>query len=198
MCQITPSALSKIEAGINSPRANVIRRIAEQLGVTMEYLLDEELPYPYRGHAYRNHLLDERVDLTTTRRLDVTLEEAAFIEALRSGSQIVREIAMSLPEVPMETIRLTHFLLKHSRADNPGPDFLSQFERLLTTGTALSDDLSDRETPARDSHRAGARKPRIGAAERKASDASDGKHAKKPRKKTRETTTKRGGARDRG
>ena len=52
-CEITPSALSKIEAGINSPRAPIIWRIAKQLGVTVEYLMDESMPYPYQGYLYR-------------------------------------------------------------------------------------------------------------------------------------------------
>ena len=34
-CNITPSALSKIESGVNSPRANIIWSIARNLGVTV-------------------------------------------------------------------------------------------------------------------------------------------------------------------
>ena len=48
-CRITPSALSKIESGQNSPRGGVIFSIAKNLGVTVEYLLDEEIPYPCKG-----------------------------------------------------------------------------------------------------------------------------------------------------
>ena len=85
LCQITPSALSKIEAGINSPRANVICRIAENLGVTMEYLLDEDLPYPYKGYAYRQQLIDREEDPDANVRIDGTREEKAFLETLRDG-----------------------------------------------------------------------------------------------------------------
>ncbi|MCH2584046.1 MAG: helix-turn-helix domain-containing protein, partial [Planctomycetes bacterium] len=52
-CDITPSALSKIESGQNSPRGGVIFLIAKNLGVTIEYLLDEEIAYPYKGLSYR-------------------------------------------------------------------------------------------------------------------------------------------------
>ena len=43
ICGITPSALSKIEAGINSPGSVIIWRVARVLGVTCEYLLDETM-----------------------------------------------------------------------------------------------------------------------------------------------------------
>jgi len=134
LCSITPSALSKIEAGINSPRANIICRIAEQLGVTMEYLLDESLPYPYQGFAYRQRLIDREVDPESSRALEVTAEEAEFLETLRNGPSIVFELAKALPEVSMETIRLAHFVVKNARVENPKPSFLQQFQELMTTG----------------------------------------------------------------
>ena len=138
LCDITPSALSKIEAGINSPRANIIARIAGKLGVTMEYLLDEELPYPYKGFNYRQRLLDDAIDPDSPVRAEITREERAYIEALRASPRIVREVAYALPEVAMESIRLAHFVLKNACVDNPTPVFLEQFERLLTTGAAFA------------------------------------------------------------
>jgi transcriptional regulator with XRE-family HTH domain len=138
LCEITPSALSKIEAGINSPRANIIARIAGRLGVTMEYLLDEELPYPYKGFNYRQRFLDDSIDPDSAVRTEVTHEERAFLEALRASPKIVREMAYALPEVSMESIRLAHFVLKNTCIDNPTPVFLEQFERLLTTGAPFA------------------------------------------------------------
>lgn len=133
-CEITPSALSKIEAGINSPRANIIWRIARNLGVTVEYLLDEGMPYPYPGHSYRHELLHRNVDPGSTVRAELTREEKAFVDALRSSHEIAREIAFSIPEAPVETVRLVHFLLNHSKVNNPTQPFLKAFESLLTTG----------------------------------------------------------------
>ena len=133
-CSITPSALSKIEAGINSPRANVLWRIAKNLGVTVEYLLDEEMPYPYSGYSYRQDFLTSNVDPNSMVRLEATREEKAFLEALRKTSQVARGTAFAIPETSVETLRLVHFLLHHSKIQNPSQAFLKSFETLITTG----------------------------------------------------------------
>jgi DNA-binding XRE family transcriptional regulator len=133
-CGITPSALSKIEAGINSPRANVLWRIARNLGVTVEYLLDEGMPYPYQGYAYRQGFLTSNVDPNAMVRMDVTREEKAFIDALRQSNQVARDIAFAVPEASVEALRLVHFLLNHLRIKNPTQAFLNTFEALVRTG----------------------------------------------------------------
>jgi transcriptional regulator with XRE-family HTH domain len=133
-CEITPSALSKIEAGINSPRASVIWRIARNLGVTVEYLLDEEMPYPFDGYRYRQDLFLKDEDPQAMVRMEVTREEKNFLEALRKASQVARDIAFAMPEVSVETLRLLHFLLHHTKIQNPTHAFLKTFESLLTTG----------------------------------------------------------------
>jgi len=134
-CDITPSALSKIEAGINSPRANVLWRIAKNLGVTVEYLLDEEMPYPYTGYSYRQDFLSRELDPASMVRSEVTREERAFLDALRKSSQVARDIALAIPEASVETLRLVHFLLNHSKITNPSHGFLKTFESLVTTGS---------------------------------------------------------------
>ncbi len=133
-CLITPSALSKIESGVNSPRANILWRIAGQLSVTVEYLLDERMPYPYPGQEYRQKLVDANIDPESIVRSEMTRQERAFLEALRNSSSIAEEIAYTLPEASVEKLRLLHFVLNHSTIENPDPDFLAHFERLLTTG----------------------------------------------------------------
>lgn len=137
-CDITPSALSKIEAGINSPRANVLWRIARNLGVTVEYLLDEEMPYPYAGYSYRQDFLASNVDPGSVVRMDVTREEKAFLEALRKTTQVARDVAYGIPEAAVETLRMVHFLLNHSKIQNPSQEFINSFESLVTTGTIRS------------------------------------------------------------
>lgn len=132
-CSITPSALSKIEAGINSPRANVIWRISKNLGVTVEYLLDENMPYPYAGYNFRQEFFANNIDPSASVRMDVTREEKAFIEALRKTNQIARDAAMALPVAPVEHLRLVHFILNHARAINPSQHFLKSFEALFAT-----------------------------------------------------------------
>ncbi len=138
-CSITPSALSKIEAGINSPRAYIVWRIAKKLGVTVEYLLDENMPYPYTGYSYRQELLAKNQDPLSVVKTEVSREEKAFLEALRKSNQVAREAAFAIPETSVENLRLLHFLLHHSRVSNPSPSFLEAFENLITTGAPTSD-----------------------------------------------------------
>jgi len=134
-CNITPSALSKIEAGINSPRAYIVWRIAKKLGVTVEYLLDENMPYPYTGYSYRQDLLSKNQDPQSSVKMEVSREEKAFLEALRKTNQVAREAAYAIPETSVENLRLLHFLLHHSKIQNPSPSFLEAYENLITTGT---------------------------------------------------------------
>lgn len=128
LCDITPSALSKIEAGINSPRALIIWKIAHQLGVTVEYLMDEGIPYPYSGYSYRQELYEKNVDPEVMTSTKVTREEKAFLDDLRSGNRIPREIAYAVPSAPLEVLRIMHFLL-HNAAISP--NLLGQFEKLV-------------------------------------------------------------------
>lgn len=130
-CDISPSTLSKIEAGINSPRAAVIWRIAQNLGVTIEYLLDEDIPYPCPAHDYRRELVAAKYDPEEPVDKEVSREEAAFIDALRGAHPIAREIALSLPGAPMETIRLVHFLMHHARLEHPRPEFWESLRQLV-------------------------------------------------------------------
>jgi len=134
-CDITPSALSKIEAGINSPRANILWRIAQNLGVTVEYLLDERIPYPYAAYNYRQELRDRDLDPESTVRREVSREEGSYLDALRKTHPVTREVCFALPEASVETIRLVHFILSHSRIQNPGPAFWAQLKTLVATDT---------------------------------------------------------------
>ena len=171
-CDITPSALSKIEAGINSPRASIIWKLARNLGVTVEYLLDERMPYPYTSHSYRNEFLRGDQDPDKNVRMDVSREEKAFLCALRESPEVAREIAFAMPEVSLERIRLMHFLLNHSSVANPTRRFLKNFESLLTTGDLPAAD-APRKAPA-------SRKRNVAAAK------TTGRATKKaPRKKRR-------------
>ena len=139
-CGVTPSALSKIEAGINAPRANIIWRIARKLGVTVEYLLDETMPYPYSGYSYRQDLLTDEVDPESLVRMEVSLEEKAFLEALRRTNQVAREAAMAIPETSVEALRMIHFVLHHATHKHTSPAFQEAFENLIATGPGVGPD----------------------------------------------------------
>lgn len=182
-CDITPSALSKIEAGINSPRASVLWRIASKLGVTVEYLLDESMPYPYPGHDYRRETTVEGGDAESMVRMEVTRGEKAFLEDLRQRSEIAREIAMSIPSASVEMLRLVHFLLNHSRIENPSRDFLTSFESLVTTGSLPVPDAEEAK-PRRSSTRGAAAKKR-GRPRGAAASSKSGRRAGSKRSSTR-------------
>src|SRR5690606_15670471 len=97
-----------------------------------EFLLDETIPYPYQAYTYRQKLLEENEDPQQETEKKVTLEEAAFIDALRATHPVTREVAYALPEVSVETLRLVHFLVHHSRIENPDPEFWRTFRALIT------------------------------------------------------------------
>ena len=173
-CDITPSALSKIESGQNSPRGGVIFRIAKNLGVTIEYLLDEEIPYPYKGLSYREKSQADPDSIAPLSRMEVSKEERAFLDALRESPEMVRELAHSLPEAKPEVIRLLHFLLYHFEVENPGPDFLSRFEGIIS--------------PSPDDEDEAAGAPQKSVKRKKTSSRAGKKSAAKTRKKTRSKT----------
>ena len=173
-CEITPSALSKIESGQNSPRGGVIFRIAKNLGVTIEYLLDEEIPYPYKGLSYREENQADPDSVAPLSQMEVSKEERAFLDALRESPEMVSELAHSLPEAKPEVIRLLHFLLYHFEVENPGPDFLSRFESIIS--------------PTPDDEDEAAAAPQKSAKRKKTSSRTSKKSAAKTRKKTRSKT----------
>ncbi len=75
---ITCSAISKIEDDTNSPRAGTVYRIAQVLGATVEFLVDESMPYPYVPLKR-----PEVKHPTKMVRRQVTREENRFLDKLR-------------------------------------------------------------------------------------------------------------------
>lgn len=184
-CDITPSALSKIEAGINSPRAGIIWKIARNLGVTVEYLLDEGMPYPYPSHRYRQDFIGRNQDPDSNVRMEVSRVEKAFLNALRDSPDVAREIAYAIPEVSHERLHLIHCLVNQSTVANPTRKFLKSFEALLTTGDVPPPSPVDRAGATR-RRRAGrkdrAGKNRVGKA--RTGKNEDGKKRSTGRKRT--------------
>ncbi|MCH2365297.1 MAG: helix-turn-helix domain-containing protein, partial [Planctomycetes bacterium] len=89
-CDITPSALSKIESGQNSPRGGVIFLIAKNLGVTIEYLLDEEIAYPYKGLSYREGDQAGPGSVGGLSQVGVGKAERGFVGAVRGSPEMGR------------------------------------------------------------------------------------------------------------
>ena len=80
---VTPSALSRIEAGHHQPRGPVALRIARELGVTVDYLLDVEAPYPPPGREILENIKKSSDDETREEKITVSAREKSIIQALR-------------------------------------------------------------------------------------------------------------------
>lgn len=171
---ITPSALSKIESGINAPRAHILWRIAKYLGVSIEYILDEKLPYPYTGFTYKDRLLSGKQNPGENVRTNITREEKAFLEALRECNPIARDIALSIPEMPIEVLRVVHFLV-HNGAQTARGLLINQMQDLIQS----------QDGPARGGTDDPPMTPRKAAAESRAARTAASKSRKKAKKKTR-------------
>jgi len=112
-CGITPSALSKIENGANSPSAEVLKKLSKVLGTSADYLLDEEIPYPPPNHRYRPMLLRRGLDPSEVIPARITREEQSFLEEIHRLGPYWREIAFGVATADIETVRLLRFLLYH-------------------------------------------------------------------------------------
>lgn len=86
MTSVTPSALSRIEAGIHQPRGSVALRIAKELGVTVDYILDENAPYPPPPKALLENLLTDRSLEIRDQKIKVTSSEKKLLKLLRELS----------------------------------------------------------------------------------------------------------------
>ncbi len=98
---VTPSALSRIEAGIHVPRGPSALGLAHRLGVTADYVLDETAPYPPPAYEILANLVDTTKDeprdlptMVSARELriveafrDLELERKRFLEAVLSGTR---------------------------------------------------------------------------------------------------------------
>ena len=122
---ITPSALSKIESGINSPRGMPLFRIARALCVPCEYLLDEDRLYPHEPPPQKPSLGG---DGKKTVRTNVTREEQEFLERVRKLKKKDQETLLAIPGLSPETL---FFLLQVVRQEAPA-GVAEKVERLLS------------------------------------------------------------------
>ena len=107
-CGASPAGYSKLERGVFLPRSELLVRIAHNLCVSCEYLLDERMPYPYEPQNWREKLRASGVDPNARTRMIVTREERAYLEALRRSHKLARKIAYAAPELGMEVLHLVH------------------------------------------------------------------------------------------
>ena len=79
MTSVTPSALSRIEAGIHQPKGPVALRIARVLGVSADYILDESAPYPPPLESLLQPIVEEDSKVT----IELHLQEKKILDAIR-------------------------------------------------------------------------------------------------------------------
>ena len=108
---VTPSALSRIEAGIHQPRGPVALRIARQLGVTVDYLLDDTAPYPPPAWVLLANL-EPREPEPTTETTPVSRREKQMLEAMREMTDEQRVFLESVLRGSRRELRLATSLLR--------------------------------------------------------------------------------------
>ncbi len=86
-CGIFPSALSKAEADVRGLQSATLFRIARNLGVPCDYLMDEGIQYPYAPKGKIGGLPGSR-----------EVEEAAHQEAANSGKALSFSSIHGIPD----------------------------------------------------------------------------------------------------
>ncbi len=129
---VTPSALSRIEAGVHQPRGPVALRLARQLGVTVDYLLDDDAPYPPPAREILANLDNLKRDEARSLQMRVTRGEQNLMRALRSLEPERRLLLENALNAPRAKIRWGVFLLGDVQ-QLPGVDReeLDRFKSLL-------------------------------------------------------------------
>ena len=90
------------------------------------------MPYPYTSYDYRQKLQGAGVDPQDKVMTEVTLEEKAYLESLRSRNRLAAETAYAIPTTSLELLRMIHFMINHCQIKNPTTNFLKSFESLMT------------------------------------------------------------------
>ncbi len=111
MTSVTPSALSRIEAGIHHPRGTVALRIARELGVTVDYILDETASYPPPPKALVENLSDDSSQQPRDHNMKISRSEKRILEALRDLTPDERRFLATCLEADNKKIRLVLFAL---------------------------------------------------------------------------------------
>ncbi len=102
---VTPSALSRIESGVHQPRSHVALRLARHLGVTVEYLLDDSMPYPPPPREVLANLVDPHLREKPSEKCDVTVREKRLLLALRKLEYERRVLLEAVLAAPRKMVR---------------------------------------------------------------------------------------------
>ena len=129
---VTPSALSRIESGIHQPRGPVAMRIAKHLGVTVDYILDENAPYPPPAKEILENLADETEQESRSRKMSVSSREERLLLAIRKLDGERKVLLETVLQGHRNDVRFAAFLLGVAE-DLPGfcPEEKKTFEARL-------------------------------------------------------------------
>ena len=141
---VTPSALSRIEAGIHTPRGKVTLEIARRLGTTADYVLDETAPYPPPAYEILANLTDSTAE--EPREIPTVISEREE-QVLRNFRKLDLERKRLLEAVLNGTRREVRFAAWILGAELPGADS-EELERHHDQLRALSAELSGQTTSA--------------------------------------------------
>ena len=108
---ITPSALSRIEAGKHLPKGPVALQLARHLGVTVEYLLDDSAPYPPPPHQLLEQLALRRSAEGRDQQISVSARELTLLEALRGLDHDRLLLLQTVLSSPQDRVRRAALLL---------------------------------------------------------------------------------------
>ncbi len=114
MTSVTPSALSRIEAGIHQPRGPVALRIARELGVTSDYILDDEAPYPPPASALLKNLQKSSSGEARGQTIKVSAQEKRMIESLRSLDPDRHNLIEAVLDADLKVVRTAILALGRS------------------------------------------------------------------------------------
>jgi len=117
--QVTPSALSRIEAGIHQPRASATLGISRRFGVTADYILDEDAPYPPPAYEILANLVDTTREEPRETPAMLSERELRVVEAFRSLELERKRFLEAALAAPRPEVRFASWILG---ADLPGED----------------------------------------------------------------------------
>ncbi len=136
MTSVTPSALSRIEAGIHQPRGLVALRIARELGVTVDYILDGDAPYPPPPMALLKNLVEDRPAEPRDQKIKVTSSEKRLLKALRDLTPDERDWLDSILTTSNKEVKLALFAMGRQDLLNQLDDEeISKLQETLSPGS---------------------------------------------------------------
>jgi len=148
----TASALSRIEAGIHEPRGSFALEMSRRLGVTADYILDDNAPYPPPAYEILANLVDTTVSEPRDRPTVVSAREERVVDAFRALELERKRLLESCLGGSRERVRLAAWVLG---AELPGADAreVERFRDRLRALAAGSEPEPAPPTPGRGGRR---------------------------------------------